>query len=216
MSMDSQRGAQPGRDDLAIMPVMKRLNERLDTQVLLQTCHERSVELLKRNLTAGGILAATPGDRAAQRGYTAIFGRDAAVCAIGMAVSGDKQLEREAVTGLHTLADHQAPNGQIAKFVDLHRQGTSHATSGWTREGRPGPTLSGRMHAQAEADFWYLGCIDSTLWWLVALAILDRRGQPRGRRRCGDGKARGRSRRSRVPRRSWCCFGPAPRRAPVR
>jgi glycogen debranching enzyme len=157
---------------------MKRLDERLKTQALLQTCHGRSIELLKRNLTAGGILAATPGDRAQLRGYTAIFGRDAAVCAIGMAVSGDKLLEREAVTGLHTLADHQAPNGQIAKFVDLHRQGTSHATSGWSREGHPGPTRSGRMHA--EADFWYLGCIDSTLWWLVALAILDRRGQPHG------------------------------------
>ena len=131
----------------------KRLNEPLEPEVLLQTCHERSIELLKRNLTEGGILAATPGARAQQRGYAAIFGRDAAVCAIGMAVSGDKLLEREAVTGLHTLADHQAPNGQIAKFVDLHRH---------------------------EADFWYLGCIDSTLWWLVALAILDRRGQPRG------------------------------------
>jgi glycogen debranching enzyme len=70
-----------------------------------------------------------------------------------MAVSGDKQLVREAAAGLQTLADHQAPNGQIAKFVDLQRQ---------------------------EADFWYLGCIDSTLWWLIALAILDRRGQPRG------------------------------------
>jgi glycogen debranching enzyme len=155
----------------------KRSSERLDSQALLQMCHTRSIELLKRNLTDGGILAATPGDRAEKRGYTAIFGRDAAVCAIGMAVSGDKQLEQEAVTGLHTLADHQAPNGQIAKFVDLHRQGTSHATSGRSRKGRPGPTLSGRM---AEADFWYLGCIDSTLWWLIALAILDRRKQPRG------------------------------------
>ncbi len=158
----------------------KRLSERLDDRVLLETCHTRSIELLKRNLTDGGILAATPGDRAEKRGYTAIFGRDAAVCAIGMAVSGDKHLEQAAVTGLHTLADHQAPNGQIAKFVDLHRQGTSHATSGRSRKGRPGPTLSGRMHAQAEADFWYLGCIDSTLWWLIALAILDRRKQPRG------------------------------------
>ena len=136
-----------------MMPVMKRGDERLDAQVLLQTCHGRSIELLKRNLTAAGILAATPGGRAEQRGYTAIFGRDAAVCAIGMAVSGDKQLERAAATGLHTLADHQAPNGQIAKFVDMHRR---------------------------EPDFWYLGCIDSTLWWLVALAILDRLGQPRG------------------------------------
>jgi glycogen debranching enzyme len=131
----------------------KRLDEHWNTKSLLYTCHERSIELLKRNLTDGGILAATPGDRAKQRGYTAIFGRDAAVCALGMAVSGDKLLEREAVTGLHTLAAHQAPNGQIAKFVDLQRQ---------------------------EADFWYLGCIDSTLWWLIALAILDRRGQPGG------------------------------------
>ncbi|MFL6600320.1 MAG: glycoside hydrolase 100 family protein [Steroidobacteraceae bacterium] len=132
---------------------MKRLSERVDDRTLLETCHTRSIELLKRNLTDGGILAATRGDRAEKRGYAAIFGRDAAVCAIGMAVSGDKQLEQAAVTGLQTLADHQAPNGQIAKFVDLQRQ---------------------------EADFWYLGCIDSTLWWLIALAILERRKQPQG------------------------------------
>jgi glycogen debranching enzyme len=165
-----------------MMPVMTHLNERPNTQALLQACRERSIELLKRNLTPGGILAATPGDRAQLRGYTAIFGRDAAVCAIGMAVSGDKQLQREAVTGLHTLADHQAPNGQIAKFVDLRLRGTSHVASGRSRKVRPGPARSRRMHAQAEAeaDFWYLGCIDSTLWWLIALAILDRLGQPRG------------------------------------
>jgi glycogen debranching enzyme len=131
----------------------KRRDVTPDLGLLLETCHTRSIELLRRNLTDGGILAATPGERAEQRGYSAIFGRDAAVCAIGMAVSGDKQLERAAAAGLHTLAEHQAPNGQIAKFVDLHRQ---------------------------EADFWYLGCIDSTLWWLIALAVLDRRGQPRG------------------------------------
>ena len=116
---------------------------------LLETCHARSVELLRRNLSAGGILAATAGKRADRRGYTAIFGRDAAVCALGMAVSGDTLLESEAATGLHTLAAHQAPNGQIPKFVDLQR---------------------------SEADFWYLGCIDSTLWWLIALAFLDSRG----------------------------------------
>jgi hypothetical protein len=27
---------------------------------------------------------------------------------------------------------------------------------------------------RAEADFWYLGCIDATLWWLIAIACLDR------------------------------------------
>jgi glycosyl hydrolase family 100 (putative invertase) len=116
--------------------------------VLLETCHARSVELLRRNLSPGGILAATPGKRADLRGYTAIFGRDAAVCALGMALSGDKVLEQEAATGLHTLAEHQAPNGQIPKFVDLQR---------------------------SEADFWYLGCIDSTLWWLIAVAFLGLR-----------------------------------------
>src|SRR5262249_27947587 len=31
--------------------------------------------------------------------------------------------------------------------------------------------------------FWYLGCIDSTLWWLIALAFLDSRG--RGAQRGG-------------------------------
>src|SRR5258708_772732 len=69
-----------------------------------------------------------------------------------MAVSGDESLERAAAAGLHTLAEHQAPNGQIPKFVDLQR---------------------------SEADFWYLGCIDSTLWWLIALAFLDSRASAR-------------------------------------
>jgi glycogen debranching enzyme len=123
---------------------------------LLDTCHAKSVQLLKRNLAPGGILAASPTARAGERGYTAIFGRDAAVCAIGMALSGDRSLKSAAADGLHTLAEHQAPNGQIPKFVDLQSR---------------------------EADFWYLGCIDSTLWWLIALALLDRRRCPGGLRR---------------------------------
>src|SRR3979490_3217693 len=127
-----------------------------DDQSLLDICHGKSIELLKRNLVPAGILAASPGSRASKRGYAAIFGRDAAVCAIGMAVSGDESLQRAAAAGLHTLAEHQASNGQIAKFVDLQRQ---------------------------EADFWYLGCIDSTLWWLIALAFLDRHRRPSGLRR---------------------------------
>jgi len=120
---------------------------------LIAECHARSIELLKRNLTPAGVLAATPGARARARGYTAIFGRDAAVCAIGMAVSGDRTLLAAARAGLRTLAEHQAPNGQIPKFVDLARK---------------------------QADFWYLGCIDSTLWWLIALALLGRGGSARG------------------------------------
>jgi glycogen debranching enzyme len=132
---------------------MRSVSKRLEEKALLATCRARSIDLLKRNLTPAGILAASPSSRASKRGYTAIFGRDAAVCAIGMALSGDNELRHAAAAGLHTLAKHQAPNGQIAKFVDMERR---------------------------EADFWYLGCIDSTLWWLIALAFLDRRGRTGG------------------------------------
>ena len=115
--------------------------------------HARAIELLKRNLSPEGILAATPGTKARRRGYTSIFGRDAAVCAIGMALSGDRALIDAAATGLETLARFQAPNGQLPKFVN------SNETAG---------------------DFWYLGCIDSTLWWLIGLVFLERLGTPRG------------------------------------
>ncbi|HSD53600.1 MAG TPA: glycoside hydrolase 100 family protein [Burkholderiales bacterium] len=127
---------------------------------LLEVARERSIALLERNLTPHGILAATPGARANARGYMAIFARDAAVCAIGMALSGSRELEDEAATGLLTIAASQAPNGQMPKFVDVRR---------------------------SEADFWYLGCIDATLWWLIGLAFLDGT-RPEGalRRRLGD------------------------------
>ena len=127
-----------------------------DDSKLLADCHARAIELLKRNSTPAGVLAAAPTARADERGYTAIFGRDAAICALGMAVSGDRTLERAAPVGLETLARHQAPNGQIPKFVAPDSR---------------------------EADFWYLGCIDATLWWLIALALLDEWHAQRGSRR---------------------------------
>jgi len=122
----------------------------------IDTCAARAVTLLRDNLTRDGILAAAPTARAQTRGYRAIFGRDAAVCALGMAVSGDPTLEREAATALVTLARHQARNGQIPKYVDVR---------------------------SAEVDFWYLGCIDATLWWLIAIALLDRGDPARALRR---------------------------------
>ncbi len=127
-----------------------------EDEALIETCRQKSLELLRANLSPQGILAATPSARAESRSYTAIFGRDAAICAIGMALSGDALLAREAATGLATLAAHQAPNGQIPNFVDARRP---------------------------EADFWYLGCIDATLWWLIALDYLDRRDPAGGLRR---------------------------------
>ncbi len=145
---------------------MRSVSRHPQDSELLAACRAHSIELLRRNLSPDGILAASPGKRAELRGYTAIFGRDAAVCALGMALSGDKLLQTEAATGLHTLAEHQAPNGQIPKFVDVQR---------------------------SEPDFWYLGCIDSTLWWLIGLAFLDSR--PEARRARGGGLRRRYARR---------------------
>jgi glycogen debranching enzyme len=119
---------------------------------LVAECRRRAVALLERNLSPAGILAATPHPAARARGYAAIFGRDAAICALGMAVAPSATLQREAATGIVTLAGHQARNGQIPKFVDTDGD---------------------------DADFWYLGCIDATLWWLIAIALLDRY-QPSG------------------------------------
>jgi glycosyl hydrolase family 100 (putative invertase)/amylo-alpha-1,6-glucosidase len=122
---------------------------------LVATCRAKAIELLRDNLSPEGILAAKPSTRSTARGYSTIFGRDAAVCAIGMALSGDGQLQREASTGLVTLATQQAANGQIPNFFDARAQ---------------------------EADFWYLGCIDATLWWLIALDFLERRDPALGLR----------------------------------
>ena len=110
---------------------------------------EASLALLERNLTPHGVLAASPTEAAVARRYTRIFGRDAAICALAMAGSGVAALERGAVASLDALAAQQAANGQIPKYVDP--------------EGR-------------DADFWYLGCIDATLWWLIAADHLRRSG----------------------------------------
>ena len=122
---------------------------------LIAECRGQAIALLHRNLGRHGIMAATPTANARSRGYDAIFARDAAVCAIGMASSEDKELVRAAATGLAVVAEYQAPNGQIPKFVDPARR---------------------------EADFWYLGCIDGTLWWLLAIDFLERSGAHPGLR----------------------------------
>jgi glycogen debranching enzyme len=127
-----------------------------DDEAVIEECRQRSIALLASNLGRHGMRAAAPSARAARRGYEAIFGRDAAICALGMALSGDAGLAQAASTGLVTLARHQARNGQMPKFVDPPRR---------------------------EADFWYLGCIDSTLWWLIAVDFLTRCGT------CGDLRA---------------------------
>ena len=114
---------------------------------LLAECYREALGLLRENSTPGGVLASSRNGKSAGRHYDSIFGRDASICALGMAVSGEPDLIQSARDGLFTLARHQAPNGQIPKYVK--------------------PELG-------EVDFWYLGCIDATLWWLIAVRFLDR------------------------------------------
>ena len=123
----------------------------LDPSALAQieACAQASLHLLQRNLTPAGILAASRTESAETRRYTRIFGRDAAVCVLAMCGSGIESLEHGAVTSLDALAAQQAANGQIPKYVDP---------------------------AGRDADFWYLGCIDATLWWLIAVDHVRRQG----------------------------------------
>lgn len=108
-------------------------------------CYRESVKLLLKNSTPHGIFAASATDKAKSRNYLTIFGRDASICALGMVLSKDKRLASSAKHGLETLARHQAKNGQIPFYVKPDEK---------------------------EADFYYLGCIDSTLWWLIAMDTL--------------------------------------------
>ena len=118
-----------------------------ESAALIEECAARSLALLRANLTPRGIAAAAPSRRADARGYGYVFARDAAVCALAMLRSGDPVLVDGAHASLATLAAHQAENGQIPKYVD--------------------PVTDA-------ADFWYLGCIDATLWWLIAVALGER------------------------------------------
>lgn len=120
---------------------------------LIEACRQRSIQLLVNNLTPGGILAASKTKAAEARSYTRIFGRDAAICVLAMAGSGVPELEQGAVDSLDSLARSQAANGQIPKYVD--------------------PTGE-------DVDFWYLGCVDATLWWLIAVAHVQRHSSIEG------------------------------------
>lgn len=124
-------------------------NQKLSVAIedTIQECYARSLQLLKSNSTPDGIIACAKSEKAVDRHYASIFGRDAAICTLGMVVSKDQELLHNAKISLITLAQHQAPNGQIPKYVK--------------------PELK-------EVDFWYSGCIDATLWWLIAVNFYDR------------------------------------------
>jgi len=126
---------------------------RQDNAALIEDCEREALALLRENLAPEGILAAGRAPAARARDYDRVFARDASICALAMVLSGDRVLERGAAASLATLAAQQAANGQIPNFAESGSRG----------------------------DFWYVGCIDASLWWLIALEWLQRRGlSPRG------------------------------------
>jgi hypothetical protein len=114
---------------------------------IIEQCYEKSIELLKNNSCEFGFLASAPQKKAVDRNYLSVFSRDASVCCLGALASGDKKLIATAKKSLVTLAKHQADNGQIPNYV------------------KPG---------DARVDFWRLGCIDATLWWLIAVRMYSK------------------------------------------
>lgn len=122
-------------------------------EVLLARCRAEALRLLKANLTPHGLRAATASEAAQARRYTAIFARDAGISVLGMALQDDQELRAGARASLETLAQHQADNGQIPKYVNPQAE---------------------------DSDFWYVGCIDATLWWLIAVRQLQQQGQAVG------------------------------------
>lgn len=114
----------------------------LEDIALIARCREAAIALLHANSTPEGMMAASRTREAEARRYCNIFARDAAISALGMVVAGDEALRETARVGLLTLARYQADNGQIPNFIDV---------------------------AERAPDFWYVGCIDATLWWLIAV-----------------------------------------------
>ena len=114
---------------------------------LIEECRLRSLRLLHDNLTPHGILAATPGPQADERRYSTVFTRDAAICGYR--------------------------HGPVRRCGTRQRRGARIAYGGRPSGPQWADSEFRRPAGEHEADFWYLGCIDATLWWLIALRFLD-------------------------------------------
>lgn len=116
-------------------------------KTLINKCYEKSIALLENNSCEFGFLASASQEKAVERNYLSVFSRDASICSLGALASGNKKLISIAKKSIITLAKNQADNGQIPNYV------------------KP---------VDGQVDFWRLGCIDATLWWLIAIKMYDK------------------------------------------
>ncbi len=115
----------------------------MNTSSLISDCYKKSIEGLKENSTADGLLAASPNDSESEaKQYTSLFSRDIGVSALGILGSKDDQLIHTLETSLINLANAQSPRGQLPFHI------------------RP---------AEKIIQWWMPGTIDSTLWWAIAV-----------------------------------------------
>jgi glycogen debranching enzyme len=113
-----------------------------------------SIDLLKANSTAHGFLA-SPIDR---RNYRAVWARDGCISSVAAYISGDEELIETARRTLHTLADHQADNGQVPSYLTVDAEGNI----GEVNYGGLGEVTS----------------IDSSLWFMFAChSVFRQRGE---------------------------------------
>ncbi|RJQ45457.1 MAG: hypothetical protein C4538_08500 [Nitrospiraceae bacterium] len=80
-------------------------NSSTDKNKIIQECYDRSINLLKNNSHASGIIACARSEKAVGRHYASIFGRDAAICSLGMIASGDVE------------ALHAAPPAELSSSI---------------------------------------------------------------------------------------------------
>lgn len=113
---------------------------------LINECYKKAVELLIKNSDKNGLIASRQDEKSRKRNYNNIFGRDASICVLGMVSSKNKRLINSAKKSIISLSIFQSTNGQIPFYVNPKEK---------------------------KSDFWYLGCIDSTLWWLIAIYYYD-------------------------------------------
>ena len=114
---------------------------------IINECYNKSIELLLNNSSQYGFLASGKQKRAVTRNYLSIFARDASICALGAVASGNKKLISSAKKSLKILGKFQVHDGEIPNYVKPEKK---------------------------YVDFWRLGSIDATLWWLIAIDFYDK------------------------------------------
>ncbi len=121
--------------------------------LIIEQAYYKSLELMRRNSSSQGFLAAGKSDEALTRGYRAVFARDAMICALGALSSEDDDLVSVAKKSLIFLAQNSDERGRVPFSVN------------------PKTKL---------VKFRLPRSLDSTLWWLILFWLLTERYGDKG------------------------------------